>query len=89
MKKILLDYLKAHNGEWFKKVSLYILADENGYSPESCGRELRALEEEGKIQKQFYSGKYASNLVKYSYGAIPEKVKKVIIINGKPTLTYA
>ena len=85
MKKILLNYLKLHEGEWFKKVHLYVLADENGYSPETCGRELRALEEEGKINVSFYDGKYTSNLVKYSYNPPKEKVRTVKIINNVPT----
>jgi len=89
MKKLLLNYLISHSGEWFKKVHLYVLADENGYSPESCGRELRALEEEGKIEKQFYDGKYVSNLVKYSYNPPPEKKVKFIEENGIMKQIYA
>lgn len=86
MKNILLNYLKAHEGEWFKKVALYILADEAGYSPESAGRELRALEEDGKISKAFYDGKYVTNLVKYSYNPPKELKRTVEIIDGKPTI---
>ena len=55
------------------------MADELGYSPESVGRELRYLEEEGKITRGTYDGKYARNLVKYSYKPIPDTKPKVDI----------
>ena len=82
MKEQLLKYLKEHNGQWFKKVELYVLADELGYSPETCGRELRKLAEEKQIKVGYYDGKYAKNLAKYAYN--PEIKKRIIeIINGK------
>ncbi len=89
MEEILLNHLKLHEGEWVKKVQLYLVSDEAGYSPETCGRTLRKLEEDGTIQVSYYDGKFAKNLAKYSYHPPKEFKKKVVFIDGKPTLTYA
>lgn len=89
MEKILLDYLKNHEGEWVKKVALYVLADEHGYSPETAGRDLRELAEGGKIKVKYYDGKFAKNLAMYSYNPPLEKIRRVKIINGLPTIVYA
>lgn len=86
METLLLNYLKNHEGEWIKKVALYVIADEGGYSPETCGRTLRTLAENGKIVVSYYDGKYAKNLAKYSYNPPKELRKTVEIIEGKPTL---
>ena len=73
MEKILLHYLKENQGKWFKKVHLYLLADENGYSPETCGRTLRDLAEVGRIKVDYYEGKFAKHLAKYSFNPIDNK----------------
>jgi len=78
MEKILLDYLKKSEGQWFKKVNLYVLADDHGYSPETAGRALRDLAEKGKIKVDYYNGKYSKNLAKYSYN--PQEKKTMIEI---------
>lgn len=81
MEKILLKHLKENQGVWFKKVELYLLADEAGYSPETCGRTLRDLADRGILKVDYYDGKYAKNLAKYSYKPI-EKKKLIKIENG-------
>ena len=78
----LLNYLKNNNG-WHKKVVLYIIADELGYSPESGARALRTLAEEGKIKVDYYDGKYAKGLAMYSFDTVTKKpLQKVVIENG-------
>lgn len=85
MEKILLSYLKANKGIWFKKVSLYVLADESGYSPETCGRALRDLAKEGLIKVEYYKGTFAKNLAKYSYDPTPKQSRftEVLKDNGE------
>lgn len=85
MEKILLKHLKDNKGDWFKKVELYLLADERGYSPETCGRCLRDLAERKLIKVSYYDGKYAKGLAKYSY---EPKQQKVEIIGNKAYLIY-
>ena len=75
----ILDYLKQNAGQWHKKVSLYMFADELGYSPETVGRELRDLAESGKIKVEYYNGKYSKNLAKYSYNPVVVQRKFEII----------
>jgi len=70
---ILLQYLKENVG-WIKKVQLYVVAED--YSPETVGRALRILTEEGKIFVDYYKGRFKQDLAMYS--AKPkEPVKKV------------
>lgn len=84
MEKILLNYLQNNQGTWFKKVHLYILADENGYSPETCGRTLRDLAEVGRIKVDYYEGKFAKHLARYAFNPIENKPKiEIEIINGQ------
>ena len=79
MENELYSYFIRHEGEWFKKVQLYVIADEAGYSPETCGRTLRDMAKIGTISVGYYDGKYAKNLAKYAYK--PPEVKI-------PTITY-
>lgn len=81
MEKILLKFLKDNKGGWFKKVSLYVLADEAGYSPETCGRALRDLAKAGRVKVEYYKGTYAKKLAKYSYDPTPVQSKIQIIGN--------
>lgn len=81
----LLNYLKNNNG-WHKKVALYIVADELGYSPESGARALRDLAEDKIINVDYYDGKHAKGLAMYSYEKVPELKTKVEIIDGKAFL---
>jgi hypothetical protein len=90
MEEILYNYLKANQGEWFKKVHLYTLADEHGYSPETAGRCLRDLAESGKIEVGYYDGKFSKHLAKYSYNPQGDfKMIQIKMIDGKPTAVYA
>lgn len=86
MEKILIKYLKENKGQWFKKVHLYVHADENGYSPETCGRVLREMAKLGKIKVSYYNGTFAKNLAKYSYDPTPIQ-SRIKIINGTAYLT--
>jgi len=88
MEKILLDYLKKHAGEWIKKVQLYLVSDEAGYSPETCGRVLRELEESGKIRVDYYKGKFAPRLARYAFNPPKEIRRTVEIINDVPHIVY-
>lgn len=65
LKKYLLEYLNSNEG-WHTKGSLYLVAENEEYSPESCGRELRKLFEEGLIQRDDYKGKRKQTLSKYA-----------------------
>lgn len=78
----LLDHLKKHEGTWVKKVSLYVVADEFGYSPETAGRVLRDLAKDkpykkAEIKVEYYDSNYAKHLAQYSYK--PENKKKIQI----------
>jgi len=76
----LLQYINENEG-WHKKVSLFVVADDWGYSPETVGRGLRKLAEKNKINVDYYDGKYSKNLAKYS------SLSTVTIIK-KPTFTF-
>jgi len=77
----LLEYLKKCEGQWIKKVSLFVLADEAGYSPETAGRLLRDLAENGKIQVAYYDGQFAKNLAKYSYKPVIQVNRPHIVVD--------
>lgn len=83
-RSVLLDYINTHEG-YTKKVDLYRVAED--WSPETVGRDLRYLEEEGKIKVAHYDGKYSKNLCKYARADYQEAKPKVIIkeINGRAT----
>lgn len=65
LKQLLLDHINAHDG-WLSKGVMYLVAEEEEYSPENCGRRLRELEEEGKMQVDYYKGKRNQTLARYS-----------------------
>lgn len=90
LSKELMKYFQTHEGTWFKKVDLYILADQLGYSPETCGRMLRTLESKGMIQADYYDGRWSKNLVKYCYNAPEPKQAKFEIkeVNGRVVAVY-
>jgi len=73
LKKYLLNWINTHSGEWHKKVSLYSVGDEIEFSPESVGRALRMLEQEGRIKVSYYDGRWAKNLAKYSSNDFVQK----------------
>lgn len=77
LEKILINYLRDNKG-WHRKVDLYLVASNEEYSPETCGRTLRTLSEEGKIHVEYYKGrKRGTKLAKYCYDK-PEIKKPVL-----------
>lgn len=86
----ILEYLQKNEGQWFKKVSLYVFADELGYSPETVGRLLRDLAESGRIKVAYYDGTFSKNLAKYSFNPIVNKPKiNIIMVDGQAKAVYA
>jgi len=87
LKNEILRYINQQEG-WVKKVDLYILADQLGYSPESAGRMVRELCLENKVKVDYYDGKFAKNLAKYC--RLSHEVKKPkyveIIRDGQPVM---
>lgn len=83
-KNTLEHYLKTHQG-WFKKSALYAVAED--WSPETVGRKLRLLVEEGKIKGGFYDGRYRKNLKRYTADEIPveSKIRVVQLPDGSYT----
>lgn len=62
-KEVILEYINSTQG-WTKKAQLYVIAED--WLAETVGRACRDLEEEGKIEKSYYDGKYAKGLVRYA-----------------------
>lgn len=76
--------MRANPG-FHKKVHLMVVAED--WSPESTSRRLRELQEEGSISVDYYDGRYAKGLARYSADESPKKeVRKVEIINGKAVM---
>ena len=71
IEKVILDCFKEHRNSWVKKGDLYNLAYQYGYSPETLGRTLRTLEENGTLKVDYYDSKFAKGLAMYIYGGIP------------------
>lgn len=90
LKKYLLNWLNTHAGEWHKKVSLYSVGDEIEFSPESVGRALRSLEEEGRIKVSYYDGVWAKNLCKYSANDYTQKklIPTLVQRNGQTVAIF-
>lgn len=85
LKNELHKYLLANKG-WHKKIDLYVVADRLGFSPESAGRKARLLVEEGKIKVEYYRGRWARKLAKYTADDIPDTTNpriQVVEINGE------
>lgn len=85
-KEVLYNYINANEG-WHKKVHLYAIAED--WSPETVGRELRLLEEEEKIEVDYYSGKYSNGLAKYRIKQPLKKTIYKVIGMDKEIITYA
>lgn len=87
LKHHLLEYLNNNEG-WFSKGSLYLIAENQEYSPELAGRCLRKLFEEGLIQRDEYKGKRKQTLTKYSRLDTPRFIKpKVEMVDRNGILT--
>jgi hypothetical protein len=69
---ILCDFFYKNQG-WHKKVHLYAVAED--FSPETVGRTLRTLCEEGLLYVDYYDGRISKNLAMYSF--IPKEPVKV------------
>ena len=69
--EVLLEHLKQNRG-WHKKSELYAVAED--WSPETCGRTLRELEE-------------AKGLAKYAFEKQPELKTKVELVDGIARVT--
>ncbi len=84
LRKELENYLNSQEG-FIKKVHIFVVADGWGFSPETCGRALRQLAEEGKIQVSYYDGKWAKNLAMYARkGEVQVKPKvQLVEIDGR------
>lgn len=68
-KETLLNFINSTDG-WHKKVSLYAVVED--YSPETVGRDLRTLAEDGIIEKGEYDGKITKGLAMYSRKGQPK-----------------
>lgn len=77
----LLRYLQNNPG-WHRKGTLYNVVDEEGYSPETGARELRAMAEEKLIFVEYYKGKKNQRLAKYS--ANENNIKKPFELRYDP-----
>ena len=79
LKNILLTEIENTQG-WISKGQLFLLSEQNGFSPENGGRRLRELESEGKIQVSYYQGKKGQRLARYAKigEEKPQKVKVVL-----------
>jgi len=61
--KVLMNFINKKQFLWYKKVSLYQVAED--WSPETVGRTLRTLESEGKLEVDLYKGKNGASLARY------------------------
>lgn len=81
LKQILLDEINATQG-WLTKGQLFLISEQNGYSPENGGRRVRELAREEKILVDYYKGKKHQKLARYArigeLKPIPQKPKVVV-----------
>lgn len=80
-REVVLEYINSTQG-WIKKADIYGIAED--WLAETVGRACRDLEEENLIQKSYYDGKYAKNLVRYARigESIPIPKKPIIEIRN-------
>lgn len=89
LKQILKDYLDTQEN-WVTKGQLGLIAEQHGYLPEGCGRELRKMAEstllhQPEILVDYYKGKRKQLLSRYAHiGTTTPQIKKprVEIRNG-------
>lgn len=86
LKTILLDKINETEN-WLSKGELYKVGEDEGFSPEYVGRELRLLAEQGIIQVSYYKSKRNIDLARYArIGTETPKIIKPVfeekIING-------
>src|ERR1035437_297902 len=82
LKQILLEEINKTQG-WTGKAMFYLLAKQHEYSPENCGRRLRELAEEGKIQADTYKGKRHQTLARYARIGTDKPIPQKPIITFK------
>lgn len=85
LKQILLATLNVSEG-WVSKGTLGLVAEQNGYLPESVGRHLRKMAELNEIQVSYYKGKRNQKLSRYAKlnTPTPQKPKyEQICIDGQ------
>lgn len=81
----LYKYLKENDG-FHKKVHLYAVAED--WSPETVGRALRILQEEGKIKVDYYNGLRAKNLAKYAIGDYKQAKIQYTVVEKDGKIIY-
>lgn len=74
LKQILLDHLNKTEG-YVTKGQLGLIAEQEGYLPESVGRHLRHMAEHNEILADYYKGKRNQKLVRYA--RLGEEVKPI------------
>ena len=72
--KVLMDFIEKREYKWYKKVSLYSIAED--WDATTVARTLRKLAEEGKLERGEYDGKYAKGLVRYK---LPEPKQESLL----------
>lgn len=86
-KEVLLQHLKDNPKQWHKKSHLYAVAED--WSPETVGRRLRELEDEGRVRVGYYDGRRSKGLSMYAYAGVPQAMTRVEVVNGKAVMkTY-
>ncbi len=65
LKQLLLEEINKTQG-YISKGQLHLFAENQGYSPEGAGRELRKLAKEGKVLVDYYTGKRKQQLARYA-----------------------
>lgn len=79
LKEILLKRINETEG-WLSKGQLYLVGEEEEYSPETVGRQLRTLAESGEILADYYKGKRGQTLAKYAKTGTVKKIKPRVIV---------
>lgn len=79
-KGVLLKYFKD-NKDWHKKVSLYVVAE--SWSPETVGRALRLMQEDGELNVSYYKGRYTDRkLARYILAGTKQQFRTVVTEHG-------
>ena len=85
LKQLLLEEINKTQG-YVSKGQLHLFAENQGYSPEGAGRELRKLAKENKVLVDYYIGKRKQQLARYARLDTPKPQKpkvEIIEINGQ------
>ncbi len=74
LKQILLTHLN-HSSGWVTKGELGMIAEREGYLPESVGRLLRVMAELGECKVSYYKSKRKQLLSRYACNDVLEPIK--------------